>query len=171
MLNLIIAVDKGWGIGKNNDLLFHFSSDLKRFKEFTTNNIVVMGRKTWESLPKKLPNRTNIVISRSVDLDLDNDPDYIFDSVEPVLKMANETDKEVWVIGGSEIVRMFLPYIDTIALTKVNTVRDADVHVEFMEEHISDFMVYKSTTQKEVDKISNEEFNIEYITLIRTANF
>jgi dihydrofolate reductase len=167
MINLILAVDQEWGIGYKNELLFHFSSDLKRFKEFTTGSNIVMGRKTWESLPKKLPNRTNIVISRASMLD--KSPDFIFNTIEPVLKLA-ETE-EVWVIGGAEISKMFMPYIDTIVLTKVYTKRESDVNVKFIEEHLPNFMVYSSSKQREVDKISNEEINFEYITLIRTSDF
>jgi dihydrofolate reductase len=167
MINLILAVDQNWGIGNSNKLLFHFSSDLKRFKELTTGSHVVMGRKTWESLPNKLPNRTNVVISRASVLE--KTPDLIFNTIEPVLKISETED--VWVIGGAEITKMFMPYIDTIALTKVYTEREADVNVRFMEEYLSDFMVYSSTSQKEIDKISNTEINFDYITLVRTSGF
>jgi dihydrofolate reductase len=162
MLSLIIAVDKEWGIGNNNSLLFHFSSDLKRFKELTTGSNIVMGRKTWDSLPKKLPNRTNIVISRTNNLE--RSPDYIFDSIEDVLNLATESKKETWIIGGAEIARMFMPHISKIELTMVDAVRESDTKLSFLEDYLPNFKAVSLSKHKELDKISDKEVSFEYIT-------
>ena len=94
-MNLIVAVDENWAIGKEGDLLEKISEDLKRFKELTTNNIVVMGRVTFDSLPKKrpLPNRKNIVLTRDKTLVIEGVE--ICYTVDELLKMIEKEEKEV----------------------------------------------------------------------------
>ena len=125
MISAIVAVDNSWGIGYNGDLLEHIPEDLKYFKQLTSGNVVVMGRKTWDSLPKKpLPNRLNIIVTRSpihfqdftdvkscaMSLDLNETIDLITDTY----------DKEVFIIGGSQIYKELLPYCDRVYITKIN---------------------------------------------------
>ena len=96
MIKAIVAVDENWGIGYNGDLLEHVPEDLKRFKELTTNNIVVMGRKTWDSLPKKpLPNRLNIVVTSKQIEDMEN---VKFLSLEETIRyIINYKPKRLWI--------------------------------------------------------------------------
>jgi dihydrofolate reductase len=150
MINLIIATDLGWGIGNNNQLLYHFSNDLKRFKLLTSGSPVVMGRKTWESLPKKLPNRTNIVISSATELP--NNPDHIYSDITPVLELAKH--ETVWVIGGAAIAELFLPYTQRIELTLVMDRQDADTKILFMEKALRDYILMEESEHHEIDKIS-----------------
>ena len=118
MIKAIVAVDENWGIGYNGDLLEHVPEDLKRFKELTTNNIVVMGRKTWDSLPKKpLPNRLNIVVTSKQIEDMEN---VKFLSLEEAIRyIINYKPKDVYIIGGESIYKEFLPLCKEIHLTKI----------------------------------------------------
>ena len=120
-MKLIVAADKNWAIGKNGQLLVRISNDMKNFRQLTEGNVVVMGRKTLESFPNGLPlaMRTNIVLTRK--------PDYqvkgalIFRSVEDVLEELKKYDSEdIYVIGGEEIYREFLPYCDVAHVTKID---------------------------------------------------
>ena len=120
-MNIIVAADKNWGIGYQNKLLVSIPSDMKFFRETTTGKVVVMGRKTLESFPNGLPlaMRTNIVLTRK--------PDYqvkgalILRSVEDVLEALKKYDSEdIYVIGGEEIYREFLPYCDVAHVTKID---------------------------------------------------
>lgn len=127
MIKIIAAVSNDLAIGKDNKLLWHIPEDLIWFKRYTTGKTVVMGSKTWESLPESvrpLPNRKNLVLSR--------EPDVVFIgaqtvTMEHVLEIAKTED--VVVIGGGEIYKLFLPYADELSITRVNIeVPDADTH-------------------------------------------
>jgi dihydrofolate reductase len=121
-INLIACINRDSALGKDNQLLYRFPNDLKRFKELTSNHEVVMGRKTYESIGEPLPNRTNIVLSR----DYEYDPDYevyVYHSVDDILReYENYAEKqvEIWVIGGEQIYKQFLPYCDRIYLTIID---------------------------------------------------
>ncbi len=124
-ISMIAAVGKNLELGKNNDLIWHFKEDMKFFKETTMGHPVIMGRKTFESLPKALPGRRNIVIS--------SNPDYKTDGAETVtsineaLEIAKKED--VFIIGGGRIYKEFLPYADNLYLTEINAVcNDADTY-------------------------------------------
>ncbi len=122
-ISLIVAKSINHGIGKNNQLLWHLPNDLKFFKQITSGHTVIMGRKTYESIGRPLPNRRNIVISRNLQLD----PTKVetVNSIEKALQIcANET--EVFIIGGAEIYKQTLPLADRIYLTNVNVQLDAD---------------------------------------------
>ena len=112
MFSIIVACDKNRAIGKDGDLPWRQSSDLKRFKQRTLGRPIVMGRKTWESLPGALPGRRNIVISRS------SRDDVEVLSVEEVMALE---DEEICIIGGGEIYALFLPHISIIELTIIDT--------------------------------------------------
>lgn len=119
MIAAIVAVDNNWGIGFNGELLERIPNDLKRFKQLTDDSTVIMGRKTWDSLPKKpLPNRFNIIVtSQEVD---DNDIDIKHSSMEEV-KAFLELDLgiPVFIIGGGMIYRELLPYCQEVYVTKI----------------------------------------------------
>ncbi len=124
-ISMIAAVGKNLELGKNNDLIWHFKEDMKFFKETTMGHPVIMGRKTFESLPKALPGRRNIVIS--------SNPDYKANGAETVtsineaLEIAKKED--VFIIGGGRIYKEFLPYADNLYLTEINAVcNDADTY-------------------------------------------
>lgn len=120
MIAAIVAVDEDWGIGFNGELLEKIPEDMKHFKELTTNSIVVMGRKTWDSLPKKpLPNRLNMVISRSPKEVL-GDLSIRIDLNEAKIRLAMANPAESWfVIGGGQIYKELLPFCDRVYVTKI----------------------------------------------------
>jgi dihydrofolate reductase len=120
-ISLIVACDENWGIGKNNALPWHLSVDLKRFKQLTSGNIVMMGRKTWESLPvKPLANRDNVVLSS--DLDFNPDGVEVIRTSHKALNLAQlaaETNQSFFVIGGSTVYEQFFPLADKLFLTRL----------------------------------------------------
>ena len=118
MISAIVAVDDNWGIGYNGDLLEHIPEDLKYFKALTTGQVVVMGRKTWDSLPKKpLPNRINYVITREAKAS--NEEVSYFDMNCIKMVMQKQTDYEYFIIGGGEIYNQLLPLCDRVYVTKI----------------------------------------------------
>lgn len=123
-MKLIVAADRNWAIGNNNDLLCHLPGDLKYFKEKTTGKTVVMGRKTLESLPggKPLPNRTNIVMTR--DASFAKEGCIIVNSIEELMEKYIQED--LMVLGGAEIYAKLLPYCDTCYITEIDEEFEAD---------------------------------------------
>lgn len=116
-MTIILVADNNWAIGKNGDLLARLPEDMKRFREITTGHTVVMGRKTYESFPKRpLPNRVNCVISRT---QKSIEGAEVFGSVEEFLQYAKSVEDEIFVIGGGEIYRQLLPYCDKAYITRV----------------------------------------------------
>lgn len=117
ILSIIVAIGKNNEIGGGNDLLWHLPADLKHFKEITTGHSIIMGRKTFESLPKgPLPNRRNIVISRNPDLKIEGAE--VYSSLDhALLKVMDE--EEVFIIGGAQIYRHAFPDADKLYLTEV----------------------------------------------------
>lgn len=129
MVSLIVALAQNHAIGRDNQLLWHISEDLKYFKRTTTGHAVVMGRKTFESMGGKgLPNRTNLVISRTPRAS-ESEQIHFFTSLSEALAAARTEDEEVFVIGGGEIYRQALEQdcVDRMYLTWVHTtISDAD---------------------------------------------
>lgn len=116
MLNAIVAVDNNFGIGYNNELLFHIPEDMKFFKKITMGNTVVMGRKTFDSIGKPLAGRTNVVITSK--FDLKNIPDLVSGSMEEIERFLTKyKDENVFIIGGSTIYKHFMEKYDNIYLT------------------------------------------------------
>jgi dihydrofolate reductase len=130
MIVAIVAVDENWGIGKVNketgvgQLLFNIPADLKYFKEKTNHNIVVMGKATYDSLPKRpLPNRINIVLWDKAPLSIETKDGVIFfNNFDALLSFVKILAKEydVFICGGASVYRLFLPYYDEVLVTKVD---------------------------------------------------
>lgn len=134
MISIIVAIAENNAIGKNNDLLWHIPEDLKRFKKLTTGHSVIMGKKTYESLPRRpLPNRINIVVT---DNPKDNfDQCVMVFSIEDALNKSDPSD-ENFIIGGASIYRQFLPFSDRLYITWVHKSFEADVffpEIDFSE--------------------------------------
>lgn len=126
-ISMIAAVGKNLELGKNNDLIWHFKEDMKFFKETTMGHPVIMGRKTFESLPKALPGRKNIVISANPEYKADGAE--VVTSVEEAIKLAEAENSDAFVIGGGRIYTEFLPYADNLYLTEINAeCPDADIY-------------------------------------------
>ncbi|MDE6008271.1 MAG: dihydrofolate reductase [Muribaculaceae bacterium] len=130
-VNMIVAVGKDGAIGKGRDLIWRISEDLKRFKRLTMGHPVIMGRKTWESLPKRpLPGRRNIVISRK--------PGYAAEGGEvcltPEEALRNSLNDSPFIMGGAQIYNLFLPLVDRIYLTEIDAeCEDADARLMLSE--------------------------------------
>ena len=122
-ITMIAAVAENNALGKDNNLIWHLSDDLKRFKNLTKGHHVIMGRKTFESMPKALPNRTNVVISRQKEYNAENA--HVVHSLEAALALAQEDDQP-FIIGGGEIYRQGLAFANCIELTRVHDDFEAD---------------------------------------------
>ncbi len=118
MISIIVAIADNNAIGRNNQLLWHISEDLRYFKRITGGHTIIMGRKTWESIGKALPNRRNIVISRTLK---SNESIEVYSSIEDALSASGQLEEEVFIIGGGELYKEMLPYADRLYITYVHT--------------------------------------------------
>ena len=121
MFSIIASIGKNHELGNNNDLVFKIKEDMKFFRDKTIGHTVIMGHKTWDSLPKKLENRKNIVISR-------NDfpgPDYIIHDINQFIEENKDSKEEIFIIGGGTVYHEFLPYAKNLYLTEVDSTAKA----------------------------------------------
>ncbi|MGA2405440.1 MAG: dihydrofolate reductase [Bacteroidales bacterium] len=126
MISIIVAVSEDWGIGKDNELLWHISEDLKRFKKLTSGNTVIMGKKTWESLPRRpLAGRKNVVLTDNPQESIENSVTAY--SIEDALSKCGP-DEGIFIIGGGSIYRQFMPVTDRLFITHVHKKAPADVY-------------------------------------------
>ncbi|MFM2285832.1 MAG: hypothetical protein RLZZ543_1329 [Bacteroidota bacterium] len=123
ILSIVVATGKNGGIGKDNKLLWHLPADLKYFKNLTTGRPIIMGRHTYESIGRPLPNRHNIVITRQKDLKIDGVD--VVNSLEEAIELV-KYEEEVMVIGGADVYRQALPKTKRIYISRVNTEPEAD---------------------------------------------
>lgn len=128
-MNAIVNVDKNWGIGNKGELLISIPADMKMFREETTGNAIVLGRKTMETFPggKPLPNRDNIVLSRKSNLKIPG-ATVVHDISELMEILKRYDSNRVYVVGGETIYEQLLPYCDTVHVTKVDRAYEADAH-------------------------------------------
>lgn len=153
MIRGILAHDQQWGIGKDGELPWPKNSeDLKWFKECTKNDVVVMGRKTWESLPFKLPKRTNIVVTTQFNYEWPKVPDNIFREDFKEQCVALNYEKPVWIIGGADLIRQSLDIMDEIWLNEVEGSYDCDTFLD--KELITENFVDFSTEEKSFGTIT-----------------
>jgi dihydrofolate reductase len=125
MISIIVAIAENMAIGKNNDLLWHIPADMKRFKLITSGHPVIMGKRTWESLPRRpLPNRRNIVITDIPGEQIEG-CEMVYSIREAIAKCSPE--EENFIIGGASVYRQFLPHADRLYLTLVKKSYSADV--------------------------------------------
>ncbi len=155
-LTLIAAMDLNRVIGNDNDLIWHMPKDLKHFKELTSGHHVIMGRKTYESMGKPLPKRTNIIVTR--DKGYKADGCIVVHSIEEALKKA-EGDTQPFITGGAEIYKLALPYAQTIELTLIHHHFEGDT---FFPPFESD--KWKLTAKVENDADEKNPYNFDYLT-------
>lgn len=127
-MNMIVAVDKHWAIGLKGHLLVQIPADQKFFREETTGKVIVMGRKTFESLPGRQPlaKRINIIMTQKKDYKVKGA--IVTHSLEETLELLKQYhSQDIFIIGGSTVYQQFLPYVDTIHVTKMNYSYQADV--------------------------------------------
>lgn len=160
-MNVIVAVDKNWGIGKDNKLLVSIPSDMKFFREETMNKVVVMGRKTLESFPNGLPlkRRTNIVLTKNRNYKVKDA--ILVHSVEELMEELKKYDSEdIYVIGGDSIYRQLLPYCDVAHVTKIDYAYEADSYFPNLDE-MSDWTVER--TSEELTYFDLEYMFVKYV--------
>lgn len=133
MIILIAAVAQNNAIGKNNELLWHLPNDFKHFKTCTTGHYIIMGRKTFETFPKPLPNRTHIIITRQKNYKAEGC--IVVNSLQEALQVA-PIEQDIYVIGGAEIYKQALPYAQKIELTRVHATFEADAFFPEIDENI-----------------------------------
>lgn len=134
MVTTVVAMGRNREIGKENQLLWHLPKDLKHFKELTSGHPIIMGRKTYESIGKPLPNRTNIVISRK--LDWFQEGILIVGSIKEALKFSQKMDEQVFIIGGGNIYEQTLEVTDRLEVTLVDAALDADTFFPAIDENL-----------------------------------
>jgi dihydrofolate reductase len=166
LITLIAVTDMNLGIADGNgNLLFDLPKDMKHFKSVTGGKIVVMGRKTWDSLPNKpLPKRKNYVLSR--DVSFNPEGATIIDSIDKVVELGKGHD--VFVIGGGEIYEQLLPYADRIMMTHVHVV-DANAQVFFPDYNHKEWKIVGGNLQKH-EKDSNHAHSFTFATYVRNEN-
>lgn len=149
-INLIAAIGKNYELGKDNDLIWKIKGDLKFFKETTMGHPIVMGRKTFESLPKVLPGRKNIVISTN---EIKNDEIETYKSIKEFLNKYKDIDEDIFIIGGASIYSQFIDLASALYLTEIEKEdKSADVY-------------FPKFNKDEFDKsvlLENEENEIKY---------
>ncbi len=153
-LSLIVAVAENGVIGHNNQLIWHLPNDLKQFKRLTTGHCIIMGRKTFDSIGKPLPNRTSIIISRNTDFQVEGC--ITVSSLENAISAAKKIEnEEVFVIGGAEIYRLALPIVDKIYLTEVHHAFEGDTFFP-----IIDKTLWKETQREDFE--IDEKHKVKY---------
>jgi len=162
-ISIIVAIGNNNEIGYKNNLLWRISDDLKRFKSLTTGNNIVMGRKTFESLPKgALPNRKNIVVTRNTELKYDNCE--MANSLEQAIEYS-DLDKDIFIIGGEQIYKDAFKQCDYLYLTKVYENFEADAFFP-----IVDFSEWDIIETEKVKKSEKNEFAHEFFKLKRNKS-
>lgn len=160
MITLIVAMGKNREIGKENQLLWHLPKDLKHFKELTSGHPIIMGRKTYESIGKPLPNRTNIVISRKNDWF--EEGILIVGSIKEAVKFAKKIDEEVFIIGGGNIYEQTIDLADKLEVTLVDAELGADTFFPKINEK-----VWQKTNEEYHQKDEKNEFDFCFQTFER----
>ena len=123
MITIIAAAGENNSLGKDNDLVWHLPDDFKRFKELTSGNYILMGRKTFETFPKPLPNRKHLIITRQDNYSVPENC-FVFDAIQSAIDFTDNQD--IWIIGGGEIYKQSMEIADRIELTRVHSDFEAD---------------------------------------------
>ncbi len=164
MISLIAAIGQNRELGKSGSLLWHLPKDFAYFKECTNNTVMIMGRKTYESIGRPLPRRKSIVITSQDDWQQDSviTAKNITDSMEKAedfLKNNPEFSNEIFIIGGGEVYRQGLPFVDTIYLTEVNGAFPyADTFFPEFDKNI-----FKETSRIHHEKDTDHEFEFDFV--------
>ena len=156
---MIAAIAENNALGKNNELIWHLPNDFKRFKALTSGHHIIMGRKTFESFPKPLPNRTHIIITRQKEYQAEGC--IIVDNIEKAIEICPKNENS-YIIGGGEIYNLGLPYADIIDITRVHHNFLADVY--FPEIDPNDWELTESEFNEKDEK---HQYDYTFQTLVR----
>ncbi len=160
MLTIIAAISENYALGNNNKLLWHLPNDFKRFKQITSGNIIIMGRKTFESLPGVLPNRTHIVITRNKEYKVSKNV-IVVNSLKEALKLC-PISKESFIIGGGEIYKQSLKFANKLEITLVHHNFEADAF--FPEINLKDWQL---VNKEHHYKDERHNYNYSFLTYLR----
>jgi dihydrofolate reductase len=145
-ISMIVAYGKNWEIGLDNQMLWHISEDFKNFKKITSGHHILMGRKTFESIGKPLPNRTSLVLSRG---NFKHEGVHTFNDIEKAFNFAKDNgEEELFIIGGADIYNMLFKYVDKMYLSEVDFEGKADAYLKEI-----DFTNWKIKEQKDYEAI------------------
>lgn len=161
ILCIIAAAAENNALGKDNDLVWHLPDDFGHFKKRTSGHKIIMGRKTFESFPKPLPNRMHIVITRDTDYKIPYDGCIVVHSLEEALELVKD-DSLAFIIGGGEIYRLALPYANQIELTRVHETFEADTYFPNFDE--KDWQLVEKTFHPKDDR---HAYDFTFLTYIR----
>lgn len=157
MLSIIVAIAKNNVIGKDNKLIWHLPEDLKRFKEITTGKTIIMGKNTFLSLGKVLPNRKHIVLTKDKEYKIDNEQVEIANGIEDIKKYI-EDKEEHFVIGGASVYKLLMPYSNKMYVTRINENFEGDTYFPEIEEE------WKEIERTQGIKNEKNPYDYEYIT-------
>mgnify|MGYP003403690478 CR=1 FL=1 len=132
MITIIAAAGEDNSLGKDNNLIWHLPDDFKRFKELTSGNYILMGRKTFETFPKPLPNRKHLIITRQENYQVPENC-FVFNNIKSCLEVLSPSDN-IWIIGGGEIYKQFMGIADRIELTRIHSEFEADTFFPEIED-------------------------------------
>ena len=159
MITIIAAIAENNALGKDNQLIWHLPADLKRFKKVTLNHHIIMGRKTFESLGKPLPNRTTIIISRNKNYKVDNC--IVVNSLQEAIEAA-KSDENPYILGGAEIYKQALEIADKLDLTFVHHKFEADAFFPNI-----DLNIWKEATREDFETDENNKYNYSFVTYLK----
>ena len=161
MYTIIAAIGKNRELGRDNKLLWSLKGDLKFFKEKTTNHTIIMGRKTFESLGRVLPNRKHIILCNDMNLIINDENVLVLDDISELDNYINSND-ENFVIGGGTIYKLLMPYVSKLYVTHIDEDFEGDVYFPEI-----DLNIWKKISEE--DGVTNEEnpYSYKYVSYIR----
>lgn len=162
MLSIIVAKAKNNIIGKNNSLVWHLPEDLKHFRKLTTGHTIIMGRKTFESLGRVLPDRKHIIFSQNPDFKVNDENVEVVHSLLQIQDLI-EGEEEAFVIGGAMIYNFLMPYVKKMYVTQINEEFEGDAFFPKIDEK-----VWKKTSEEKGIKDEENKLDYEFITYERS---
>ena len=161
MLSIIVAIAENNVIGKDNQLIWHLPEDLKRFKKITTDHTIIMGRKTFESLGRILPNRKHVILCNDMELEINDENVEVLSDISMLDKYIN-SEEEHFIIGGATIYRLLMPYANKMYVTLIHQEFEGDVSFpEIKEEE------WEVVSREKGIKDEQNPFDYEYINFTR----
>lgn len=156
MIHLVVAKSDNNVIGHDNQLIWHLPNDWKHFKEITTGHPIIMGRKTFESIGRPLPNRTNIIITRNKNYSVENAK--VAHSLNEALQFAKEIDKNIFILGGGKIYEQALDLVDILEVTEVHENFEGDTYFP-----VIDLNVWKEISRIKHHKDEKNKFDYSFV--------
>lgn len=161
MLSIIVAIANNNVIGKDNKLIWHLPEDLKRFKNLTTGHTIIMGRKTFESLGRVLPNRKHVILCNDATLDINDENVEVLPDIS-LLDKYIQSEEENFVIGGATIYKLLMPYANKMYITKINKDFEGDVYFPKIKED-----EWQVVSKEQGLKNEANPYDYEYVNYVR----